>query len=101
MSVVLFLCSFEDSYCRYKFSMWALIVFILASIMIAVTHNIYVIYALRIVHGIAVAMIVIAKRAYFVDVYEGEQLKHYLSMFTFFWSVGSFVVCLFFSSVAV
>src|SRR3569833_1839806 len=68
--------------------MWALIVFILASIMIAVTHNIYVIYAMRIVHGIAVAMIVIAKRAYFVDVYEGEQLKHYLSMFTIIWSAG-------------
>jgi MFS family permease len=66
-------------------------VFILASIIIAVTHNIYVIYAMRIVHGITVAMIVIAKRAYFVDVYEGAQLKHYLSMFTIIWSAGPIV----------
>jgi MFS family permease len=87
----LFLGSVLDSYGRYKFSTGALMVFILASIIIAVTHNIYVIYAMRIVHGIAVAMIVIAKRAYFVDVYEGAQLKHYLSMFTIIWSAGPIV----------
>jgi len=87
----LFLGSVLDSYGRYKFSTGALLVFILASIIIAITHNIYVIYAMRIVHGIAVAMIVIAKRAYFVDVYEGAQLKHYLSMFTIIWSAGPIV----------
>jgi MFS family permease len=87
----LFLGSVLDSYGRYKFSTSAIMVFILASIIIAVTHNIYVIYAMRIVHGITVAMIVIAKRAYFVDVYEGAQLKHYLSMFTIIWSAGPIV----------
>ncbi|WP_295801529.1 MFS transporter [Mucilaginibacter sp.] len=87
----LFLGSVLDSYGRYKFSTGAIMVFILASIIIAVTRNIYVIYAMRIVHGITVAMIVIAKRAYFVDVYEGAQLKHYLSMFTIIWSAGPIV----------
>lgn len=87
----LFLGSILDSYGRYKFSLGALMVFILASVVIAVTHNIYVIYAMRVIHGIAVAMIVVAKRAYFVDVYEGEQLKHYLSMFTIIWSAGPIV----------
>jgi MFS family permease len=87
----LFLGSILDSYGRYKFSLGALAVFILASVVIAVTHNIYVIYAMRIIHGIAVAMIVVAKRAYFVDVYEGEQLKHYLSMFTIIWSAGPII----------
>lgn len=87
----LFLGSILDSYGRYKFSLGALVVFIVASVVIAVTHNIYVIYAMRIIHGIAVAMIVVAKRAYFVDVYEGERLKHYLSMFTIIWSAGPIV----------
>lgn len=87
----LFLGSILDSYGRYKFSMGALLVFILASVFIAVTHNIYIIYAMRIIHGITVAMIVVAKRAYFVDVYEGERLKHYLSMFTIIWSAGPIV----------
>ena len=87
----LFLGSILDSYGRYKFSLGALMVFILASLVIAVTKNIYLIYAMRIIHGITVAMIVVAKRAYFVDVYEGERLKHYLSMFTIIWSAGPIV----------
>jgi len=61
----LFLGSILDSYGRYKFSLAALIVFILSSVVIAVTHNIYLIYAMRIIHGITIAMIVVAKRAYF------------------------------------
>jgi MFS family permease len=87
----LFLGSILDSYGRYRFSLTALSVFILASIVIAVTHNIYVIYTMRVIHGITVAMIVVAKRAYFVDVYEGDKLKHYLSMFTIIWSAGPIV----------
>jgi len=87
----LFLGSILDSYGRYKFSLCALVVFILASLVIAITRNIYLIYAMRIIHGITVAMIIVAKRAYFVDVYEGEQLKHYLSMFTIIWSAGPIV----------
>ncbi|WP_214070568.1 MFS transporter [Mucilaginibacter sp. dw_454] len=87
----LFLGSILDSYGRYRFSMGALVVFILASVVIAITRNIYLIYAMRIIHGITVAMIVVAKRAYFVDVYEGDQRKHYLSMFTIIWSAGPIV----------
>ncbi|WDF54376.1 MFS transporter [Mucilaginibacter sp. KACC 22063] len=87
----LFLGSILDSYGRYKFSLGALFIFVLASLVIALTHNIYVIYAMRIIHGITVAMIVVAKRAYFVDVYEGDRLKHYLSMFTIIWSAGPIV----------
>jgi MFS family permease len=87
----LFLGSILDSYGRYRFSLGALIVFILASIVIAVTHNIYLIYAMRIIHGITVAISTIAKRAYFVDVYEGTQRQKYLSMFTIIWSAGPIV----------
>jgi len=87
----LFLGSILDSYGRYKFSMGALLVFILASVVITITKNIYIIYAMRVIHGITVAMIVVAKRAYFVDVYEGDRLKHYLSMFTIIWSAGPIV----------
>jgi MFS family permease len=87
----LFLGSILDAYGRYHFSLGALVVFIVASVVIAITHNIYIIYAMRIIHGISVAIIVIAKRAYFVDVYKGDRLKHYLSMFTIIWSAGPIV----------
>ena len=87
----LFIGSILDSFGRYKFSLGALVVFTLASLVIATTHNIYLIYLMRIIHGIAVAMIVVSKRAFFVDVYKGEKLKHYLSLFTIIWSAGPII----------
>ena len=47
----LFLGSILDSYGRYRFSLVALVIFIFASIVIAITHNIYIIYAMRILYS--------------------------------------------------
>lgn len=87
----LFIGSVLDSFGRYNFSLGALVVFVLSCVVIANTGNIYLIYLMRVVHGITVAIIVVAKRAYFVDVYEGDKLKHYLSIFTIIWSTGPIV----------
>lgn len=87
----LFIGSILDSYGRYKFSLVSLVVFGFSCLAVAMSHNIYLICAMRIVQGITVAMIVVAKRAYFLDVYEGDRLKHYLSMFTIIWSAGPIV----------
>jgi MFS family permease len=87
----LFIGAFLDTFGRYKLGLTALFVFTIASITIANTDNIYLIYLMRVIHGLTVAMIVVAKRAYFVDVYKGEQLKSYLSVFTIIWSVGPIV----------
>ena len=87
----LFVGSFLDSFGRYKPGLYALAIFALSCIVIAVTHNIYLIYAMRIIHGLTVGIIVVAKRAYFVDVFKGEKLKHYLSLFTIIWSAGPIV----------
>lgn len=82
----LFVGSLLDSFGRFKISSSALAIFAVASFAIALSGNIYVIYAMRIVHGIAVAMIVVSKRAYFVDVYSGDKLKHYTSLFSIIWA---------------
>lgn len=87
----LFVGSVLDSFGRYKISLVSLLIFALASVTIATTQNIYLIYAMRIVHGITVGAVVVAKRAYFIDVYEGEKLKHYLSLFSIIWSTGPIV----------
>jgi len=87
----LFIGAFLDTFGRYKFGLTALFVFAIASITIANTDNIYLIYVMRVIQGLTVATIVVAKRAYFVDVYKGEQLKSYLSIFTIIWSVGPIV----------
>ncbi len=87
----LFIGSVLDSFGRYKISLYALLIFAVASIVIATTHNIYLIYFMRIIHGVTVGAIVVAKRAYFVDLFEGDQLKHYLSLFSIIWSTGPIV----------
>ena len=94
----LFIGAFLDSFGRYKLGLAALFLFTIASITIANTNSIYLIYAMRVIHGLTVATIVVAKRAYFVDVYKGEQLKSYLSLFTIIWSVGPIVALLILTS---
>ncbi|MFA4869033.1 MAG: MFS transporter [Pedobacter sp.] len=87
----LFIGSVLDSFGRYRLSLISLIIFAGASIVIANTHNIYLIYLMRIIHGFTVGTIIVAKRAYFVDLFKGDKLKHYLSLFSIIWSTGPIV----------
>ncbi|HKG07941.1 MAG TPA: MFS transporter [Pedobacter sp.] len=87
----LFVGSFLDSFGRFRINLVSLAIFALASVIIANTSNIYMIYAMRIVHGITVAAIVVSKRAYFIDVFSGDKLKHYLSMFSIIWATAPII----------
>lgn len=87
----LFIGSVLDSFGRYRVSLVSLVIFALASIVVATTHHIYIIYLMRIIHGLTVGAIIVAKRAYFVDLFAGDQLKHYLSLFSIIWSTGPIV----------
>lgn len=87
----LFIGSVLDSFGRYKITLISLVIFAVASFIIANTQNIYLIYLMRIIHGLTVGAIVVAKRAYFVDLFAGDKLKHYLSLFSIIWSTGPIV----------
>jgi len=87
----LFVGSLLDAFGRYRINIISLVIFALASIVVANTANIYLIYAMRIIHGITVGAIVVSKRAYFVDVYSGPQLKNYLSMFSIIWATAPII----------
>jgi MFS family permease len=87
----LFIGSLLDSFGRYKISIYCLGLFIVASLIIATTGNIYVIYLMRIIHGITVGGVVVSKRAYFIDLFSGDKLKHYLSLFSIIWSTGPII----------
>ncbi|MFL9483915.1 MFS transporter [Chitinophagaceae bacterium LWZ2-11] len=87
----LFVGSLLDSFGRFKIGTSALIVFALASFTIALSHSIYLIYAMRIVQGITVALIVVGKRAYFVDRFSGDKLKHYTSLFSIIWATAPII----------
>lgn len=83
--------SIVDSFGRYKVSMISLALFVVSFLITATTQNIFIIYSMRVLQGILSGFAVVSKRAFFVDVYEGEQRKHYLSIMTIVWSVGPII----------
>ncbi len=87
----LFIGSILDSYGRYRPSLVSLLLFSVASFIIAATKNISLIYTMRVVQGFTVATIVVSKRAYFVDLFSGEKLKHYTSLFSIIWSAAPII----------
>ncbi len=87
----LFVGSFLDSFGRFKIGFYSLLFFSASCLGVALFPNIYFIYAMRIVQGLTVSAVVVGKRAYFVDLFEGEKLKHYLSTFTIIWSTGPII----------
>jgi len=87
----LFVGSLLDSFGRFRIGMAALALFTLASFVIANTHSIAVLYAMRAVHGITVAIIVVGKRAYFLDSFEGGKLSNYTSLFSIVWATAPII----------
>lgn len=87
----LFIGSIMDSFGRYWPGLLALFLFGLSSLAIAFSTNIDVINAIRLLQGLLGAGVVVAKRAFFVDVFSGQRLKHYLNLFTVAWALGPIV----------
>jgi MFS family permease len=46
---------------------------------------------MRVIQGIAVALIVVSKRAFFIDLYAGNTLKHYTSLFSIMWATAPII----------
>jgi len=84
----LFVGSILDSIGRYRPKLIALIALIISSLIITLTNQIALISILRIIQGVAIAVLVVATRALFVDIYDSEKTKYYLSYFTIAWSCG-------------
>jgi MFS family permease len=80
-----------DTYGRYWPNLVSMLIFSAASFVIAYSSSLQVIYAMRIVHGFTVAVIVVSKRAFFIDLFTGERLKKYTSMFSVIWAIAPIV----------
>ncbi len=78
----LFVGSIVDSFGRYRITLYSLLAFIVTNIGILLSGSIFVIIGLRFLQGVAIGFIVTAKRAFFIDVYEGAKRKHYTSLIT-------------------
>tara|TARA_B100002049_G_scaffold134484_1_gene99645 strand:+ start:6 stop:1151 length:1146 start_codon:yes stop_codon:yes gene_type:complete len=83
--------SILDSLGRYKPILFSLIALIISSLAITWTDQVWLICFWRIVQGLGTSFIVVAKRAYFVDLYDEEKRKHFLSFFTIVWSCGPII----------
>jgi MFS family permease len=84
----LFAGSFVDRFGRYRIALWSLLIFAVSSFVIAISHNLHVVLVMRIIQGLTVALIVVSKRAFFMDVHSGEKLKHYTSLFAIIWATA-------------
>src|SRR5690349_18347050 len=77
-----------DSYGRYLPNLFSMLLFSIASFAIAYSENLQLIYWMRALQGFSVAVIVVSKRAYFVDMFMGERLKKYTSLFSVIWAIA-------------
>ncbi|UII20597.1 MFS transporter [Fulvivirga ligni] len=80
--------SIIDALGRFKVTLICLLIFCAASLSIAITSNINLILAMRIIQGISTGFIIVSKRVFFVDVYEGEKRKNLISTMTIVWAAA-------------
>ncbi|MBC9933029.1 MFS transporter [Chitinophaga qingshengii] len=87
----LLLGSLVDSYGRYHINLAALTVFTLSNIGIILTSSLPLILFLRGIQGIAIALIMVSRRVFFIDVYTGEKRAQYTSMLNVVWSTAPII----------
>ncbi|MBZ4187983.1 MFS transporter [Niabella beijingensis] len=84
----LFVGSLVDSFGRYRIGMTALALFVLTNFLITQLNSINWLLITRGIQGFLLAIIMVAKRSFFIDVYEGEKQKHYTSLLSIVWSAA-------------
>lgn len=87
----LFAGTFVDRFGRYRLGLVSLLIFALSSFAIALSRSIELVIVMRVIQGLAVAVIVVSKRAFFMDVHSGDKLKHYTSLFSIIWATAPIV----------
>ncbi len=87
----LFAGSLVDKFGRYRLTLSALFIFAISCFVIAISNSITVLLAMRVVQGLTVALIVVSKRAFILDIYTGEKLRHYTSLFSIIWALAPII----------
>ena len=83
-----FVGSIMDSFGRYWTGLTSLFLFGLLSLAIVFSPDQATVNLIRLLQGMLGAFVVVGKRAFFVDIYSGHQLRHYLSLFSVIWALG-------------
>ncbi len=80
--------SILDSLGRRRLTLLSLLLFTLSNFVIISATSIVIVFLMRSLQGLCTAFIMVSKRAFFVDVYEGKKQRHYTSLVTVVWSVA-------------
>jgi len=80
-----------DSFGRYLPAIISLTMFSFASFVIASTNSLILIYCMRALQGVMTAVIIVSKRAFFIDLYKGDELKKYTSLFSIIWAAAPII----------
>ncbi|WP_219225534.1 MFS transporter [Pedobacter antarcticus] len=80
-----------DSWGRRIPKLTGLLCFSIASFIIAGTTSLELVYVMRAIQGIAIATVIVSNRAYFLDLFSGEKLKHYTSLFSIVWTAAPII----------
>lgn len=87
----LFVGTLLDNIGRYKPRLLALLSLILTNLAITFLDDILLICLIRVIQGIAIAVLVVATRAIFIDIYDEKRRTYFLSYFTVAWSCGPII----------
>lgn len=87
----LFVGSIVDSVGRKKPFMVTLLIYIIISLLIPISANIYQLLGLRLLQGIAVAFLSVPMRAVISDLFEGKEFYKMMNYMTLCWAIGPIV----------
>ena len=83
--------NFLDAYGRRKITLISLILFSLFSLLIPFSPSIAIVLLLRFLQGLCVGFFAVAKRAIFLDLFNGDKLHIILAYMTVAWSIGPII----------
>jgi len=87
----LFAGSISDSFGRKKPFIFAMIIFILATLLVPLSKNIHQLLILRFIQGCTIALTVVPMRSVIMDLFEGRELFKMSTYMTMAWSIGPII----------
>jgi Bcr/CflA subfamily drug resistance transporter len=90
-AIQVFAGAISDSFGRKKPFLYGCSVYIVTNLLIAITPNIYILLALRLIQGIAVGILIVPMRSIIPDLFSGKEMHKVMSYAVTAWSIGPIV----------